>query len=473
MAALSESELPHGGRGAALAWRLASDDALARAVARGNDAAFAALYDRYHAPLLRYCRSMLLGADDAQDAAQNALTAALRSLRSPDRATPLRLRPWLYRIAHNEALGVARRRPAVVELDDEATAVAAPDLRESRAALRELVDDLQTLPGRQRSALVLRELEGLSYDEVGAALSLSVDAARAAVFEARSALWAQRDGRDSACEDIQRRLSAGDGRTARSRDLRAHLTSCQLCDAFATQIRARRRSLRALFPVPGILAAGSGSGWALFGGATVATKCAALCATAVVVGGSVAALETSHMGPHKRPLSATAGATPSLPAPTSSRSAAPRAPLVVATRAAARTRKPARVATRRRVVREHARHTAPVTQVRVAHTTPQPAAVAPPEPPPAQTTEQASAVPEPTSTQPAAVAASTATTQQRLQASLAATQERLKASLAATQEHVKSTLAGVQATTSALLTGTQQTLTALRERLQAALNPSG
>jgi len=467
VAALSESELPHAGRGAALAWRLASDDALARAVARGNDAAFAALFDRYHAPLLRYCRSMLLGADDAQDAVQNALTAALRSLRSAERTLPLRLRPWLYRIAHNEALAVARRRPCVVALDDEATEVAAPDARESRAALRELVDDLRTLPGRQRSALVLRELEGLSYDEVGAALSLSVDAARAAVFEARSALWAQRDGRASTCEDVQRRLSAGDGRTARSRPLRAHLAACGACDAFAIQIRARRRSLRALFPLPGIVAAGSGSGWALFGGATVAAKCAALCATAVVVGGSVAALESARVRPGDGPISATAGPTPSLREQHTPRPAAARPALVVPVRAAAPVPKRAQASARRRPAREHARQTTRVTHVRAVQRTSPAPSTADSSAQPAQTTEQASAAPPQTSTQPAATAASV---KERLQASLATTQERLKTSLATTQEQLKTSLAEVQAGTMALLTSTQQQLTALRERLQAALS---
>lgn len=452
MAALSESELPHAGRGAALAWRLASDDAVARAIARGNDAAFAALFDRYHAPLLRYCRSMLLGADDAQDAAQNALTAALRALRSPDRATPLRLKPWLYRIAHNEALGVIRRRPAVAALDDEAAELAAPDDRESRAALRELLDDLGTLPNRQRSALVLRELEGLSYTEVGAALEMSGDAARTAVFEARSALWAQRDGRDSSCDDVRRRLSVGDGRTARSRTLRAHLDACEPCDAFAAHIRARRRSLRALFPLP-IVAAGSGSGWAIFGGATVATKCAALCATAVVVGSSVAALEVGHHD-RKALTTATAGPTPSLASPritgtgsTARQDATP----VVRVRAATRTRAPIRRRTTQPVMRVISARKPRMT---VKATTPATSSA-----PVSPTTTQAktSAPPATTTTTPAPPTATTA-------------QTPVQTAMTSTQDRIREALTELATQTQTAMQSAKEQLDALRERLQSALS---
>ncbi|HEX6390333.1 MAG TPA: RNA polymerase sigma factor [Solirubrobacteraceae bacterium] len=456
MAALAESELPHAGRGAALAWRLASDDALARAVTRGNDAAFAALYDRYHAPLLRYCRSMLLGADDAQDAAQNALAAALRALRSPDRATPLRLKPWLYRIAHNEALAVIRRRPTHIALDDEAAAVVAPDHGASRAALRELVDDLRTLPDRQRSALVLRELEGLSYTEVGAALQMSGEAARTAVFEARSALWAQRTGRDSACDDVRLRLSEGDGRTARARDLRAHLDTCDGCDAFAEQIRARRRSLRALFPLPGLVAASSGSGWALFGGGAVATKCAALCATAVVVGGSVAALETTHRQ-RKAITSATAGPTPTLAPPRITDAGARSrqdAALVVPTRAAARTRAPARPRTVMRAT--------PVVRVTAVKTRRVNISAPVVKRAPARSSAPAAPAPSPEPTQTTPAPAPTATT--------ATVQEHIKAAVTTTQDRLREAVTDLATRTQAALSDAAANLAALRDRVKAALS---
>lgn len=468
MAALAESELPSAGRGAALAWRLASDDALVRAAARGHEAAFAVLFQRYHAPLVRYCRSILLDGHDAQDAAQNALTAALRALRS-ERTLPLRLRPWLYRIAHNEALRVARRRPPVAGLDEEAAALAAPDDREAREALRELLGDLRTLPERQRSALVLRELEGLSYPEVAGALDMTPDAARRAVFEARASLWAHREGRAAACADVRMRLSEGDGRTARSRALRAHVAGCEACAAFADEMRARRRALRALFPLPGILAVGSGGGWALagLGGASVATKCAALCATAVVVGGSVAAIETHHELHGGGIVSATAGPTPR-PAPTPAPRAATttQTALVLPVRAAATPARvrpkvaapaPRRAAARPRTVARHRPTT--VAHVPVATRAPAPAA-APvttttttvaatpaPAPPPAATTTQQASAPSPITAMQTqarqlveAMAAATTTVMTTAQQQLQRLRDAIASRIASTRQLSDSTL---------------------------------
>ncbi len=70
---------------------------------------------------------------------------------------------------------------------------------EQRTRLSQLVDDLRMLPDRQRGALVMRELSGLSYDEIGGALGVSNEAARRAVFDARTALHDAVDGRATAC----------------------------------------------------------------------------------------------------------------------------------------------------------------------------------------------------------------------------------------------------------------------------------
>jgi len=86
----------------------ASDDGLARMVAAGNEEAFAALYDRYHQRLYRYCRSMLGKDEDAQDALQSTFAGAYAALAQGRRDAPMR--PWLYRIAHNESVSVMRRR---------------------------------------------------------------------------------------------------------------------------------------------------------------------------------------------------------------------------------------------------------------------------------------------------------------------------------------------------------------------------
>ena len=194
----------------------------ARARARGDAAAFAAVYERHHQALYRYCRSILRHEEDAQDALQSTMARAFAALQ--DERRDFELRPWLFRIAHNEAISILRRRRETsTELDDvpDARATSRTGSRE-REELRLLQLDLADLPERQRAALVLRELNGLSHAEIGVVLELSPAAVKQAIFEARSALFSCREGREMACHDVRRMLSDGDGRVAaRARRARA------------------------------------------------------------------------------------------------------------------------------------------------------------------------------------------------------------------------------------------------------------
>ena len=226
------------------------DELLARQAARGSERAFAAIYERYHQQLYRYCRSILHDDADAQDALQSTFAGALQALRRDGRSAPLR--PWLYRIAHNEAISVLRRcrRNEADELDAET--LRAPSSVEQQAADRarwvRLVADLGRLPERQRGALLLRELSGLSHDEIAIALGTSAGAAKQAIFEARQALTALEEGRSMSCDEARRRISEGDRRVLRGRRVGAHLRACAGCEAFALAIPARRDELRALTP---------------------------------------------------------------------------------------------------------------------------------------------------------------------------------------------------------------------------------
>src|SRR5215212_459176 len=104
--------------------RLLSDDRLARMAGDGNDAAFAALHRRYDAILHGYTRSIARDADDSADALQNTWIAALIALRAGRRSAPVR--PWLFRIAHNSAVDVLRRRSAAVRPTDRGFLAVAP-----------------------------------------------------------------------------------------------------------------------------------------------------------------------------------------------------------------------------------------------------------------------------------------------------------------------------------------------------------
>lgn len=88
--------------------RLLSDERLARLAASGDERAFEQIFVRHENELYRYCRAMLTQHEDAQDALQATMTSALRSL--PGEKREIKLKPWLYRVAHNEAISILRRR---------------------------------------------------------------------------------------------------------------------------------------------------------------------------------------------------------------------------------------------------------------------------------------------------------------------------------------------------------------------------
>jgi RNA polymerase sigma factor (sigma-70 family) len=250
--------------------RLLSDERLARLASAGSTRAFATLYERHHQALYRYCLSIVRNREDAQDALQSALANALAALSGRERE--LAVRPWLFRIAHNEAVTVLRRRRPESQAFDETESAATLDVEgtaEQRERLTALVADIQQLPLRQRASLVMRELSGLSIDEIAGVLSISPGAAKQTLFEARSSLHAFAEGRAMECEQVRLAIS-DDGRAVRARKLRAHLRACPGCRDFHAAIGVRKSDLRALAPplpavasaatLTGLLARAAGSG---------------------------------------------------------------------------------------------------------------------------------------------------------------------------------------------------------------------
>src|SRR3954469_25247617 len=227
-------------------FRLRTEGALRSRAARGDAAAFAAVYERHHQALYRYCRSILRHDEDAQDALQSTMTRAFAALQDEQR--DFELRPWLFRIAHNEAITILRRRRETGELDEQPAPGNLEDRVAEREELRLLALDLADLPERQRAALVLRELNGLSHVEIGIVLELSTGAVKQAIFDARSTLFSFREGREMACHDIRRMLSDGDGRVLRGKGMRAHLRACSDCRRCREDLEHRPAALRALAP---------------------------------------------------------------------------------------------------------------------------------------------------------------------------------------------------------------------------------
>ena len=236
--------------------RVLSDERLARRAVRGDERAFTAIFDRYHQRLYRYCLAIVGDVQDAQDALQNTMIKVLRALPGEERR--IELKPWLYRIAHNESIDLLRRRRETRQLDAELVAPGSGLAEEAatRERLRRLLSDLDELPERQRDVLVMRELAGLEFSDIGATLGTSPAVARQTLYEARLSLRQMDEGREMNCAEVMKALSDGDGRVGRRRDLRAHLRSCAGCRRFGEEIETRQRDFATFSPLPAIAAAG-------------------------------------------------------------------------------------------------------------------------------------------------------------------------------------------------------------------------
>jgi RNA polymerase sigma-70 factor (ECF subfamily) len=173
----------------------AGDEVGAAAVRRalsGDAAAFEEIVRRHERRVYGLARRLLGRPEDAEDAAQEAFLRLFRSLGRLDPARPIG--PYLYRVTLNVCRDLGRRRrrrlavpleemtaseePAGAGADPAASAGLAEERRIAAAALR-------TLPERQRAALVLRDLQGLSTREVAAVLGTTEVTVRTQICRAR------------------------------------------------------------------------------------------------------------------------------------------------------------------------------------------------------------------------------------------------------------------------------------------------
>jgi RNA polymerase sigma factor (sigma-70 family) len=225
------------------------DERLATLVRSGDEAAFEALYERHHASLLAFCRHMLGNREDGEDALQQTFVRAHRALDAGP--TPDAVRPWLFAIARNRCRTMlAARREGAVAIDDLERGFdgLAEDVRR-RAELRELVADLGRLPDDQREALVLFELGDLSHTEIAATIGCPPGKVKALVFQARTALIAERDARGTPCEEIRDQLEVARGGVLRRGSLRRHLRQCDPCRAYRVAVTRQRAKLACVLPV--------------------------------------------------------------------------------------------------------------------------------------------------------------------------------------------------------------------------------
>jgi RNA polymerase sigma factor (sigma-70 family) len=243
-------------RGPSPLLRLQSDERLVVLVRRGNPAAFEALVARYQARLLAFCRHMLASREDAEDVLQEVFAAAYNAMRADER--PINVRPWLYRIARNRSLNHLRRtQPIGVDSMDVHVAHGGKTTAErvhEREDFRQLIGDVQELPETQRTALLLREIDALSYEQIGEAMETTVPSVKSLLVRARVSLAEAAEARLLSCDDVREELGeVAEGLRRTSPPVRRHLRTCERCAAFRKQLRTTNRALAAIFPVAPLL----------------------------------------------------------------------------------------------------------------------------------------------------------------------------------------------------------------------------
>src|ERR1700687_1736936 len=168
VSALTHPRSAPGLRGPSALLRLQSDERLIALTRRGQHAACEVLCTRYKRSRLSFCRQMRASREDAEDVLQEVFAAAFNAVLADER--DINVRPWLYRIARNRSLNHLRRATAVgvdsMDIHFAEFGVSTAEKVFQREEFRLLVGNISGLPETQRTALVLREMDALSYEQI-------------------------------------------------------------------------------------------------------------------------------------------------------------------------------------------------------------------------------------------------------------------------------------------------------------------
>ncbi|HEX4837430.1 MAG TPA: RNA polymerase sigma factor [Solirubrobacteraceae bacterium] len=305
--------------------RLQSDERLIALIRRGQHAAFETLFSRYQSRLLAFCRHMLGSREDAEDVLQEVFAAAFNAILADERE--INVRPWLYRIARNRSLNHLRRASAIgvdsmdVHFADNGLSTAEKVMR--RESFRQLIGDVRQLPETQRTALLLREIDALSYEQISDAMETTVPAVKSLLVRARISLAEAAEARRLTCEQARMELGeVAEGLLKTTPAVRRHVRDCERCRAFRKQLKDNNVALAAMLPVGPLLllkklaltklgstagaggahvagaggagaAAGAGAAGSVSAGGGLLTAGASALATKAVAGLAVAAVVTA------------------------------------------------------------------------------------------------------------------------------------------------------------------------------------
>jgi RNA polymerase sigma factor (sigma-70 family) len=315
---LEASALTHASQRGLLARRspllkLQGDERLISIARNGNPGAFETIVDRYQGRLLGFCRQMLGSTEDAEDVLQEVFVNSYRAMLADDRE--INLRPWLYRIARNRCLNHLRKPTAdAQESMDMVPMVEAASTAEkvhNREEFRQLLADVGKLPETQRSALILREMDAMSYEEIAQAMETSVPSVKSLLVRARISLAEASQARQLTCGEVRIELAeATEGLRKVSGPVRRHVRDCEECADFRSQIRSNDKVLAALFPAGPLLAlkglilsklgfaggGGAGGGTGAAAGAGAGATATSAGAVGAAIGGGSAAGGLSAVG---------------------------------------------------------------------------------------------------------------------------------------------------------------------------------
>jgi len=256
-----------------------TDTQLVAAVRAGDDRAFERLYERYHRRIAAYIYGMVNDYARAEDIAQDVFMSALRRMRETDR--PIAFKPWIYEIAKNACIDQFRRSRRAEEVSYDAeeglaagdygrlvTTGPTPDAAvDQKMSLDHLCGAFGGLSETHHEILVMRELEGLSYREIGERLGMSRPSVESTLFRARRRLTEEYSELISGerCRRIQTIIGNAATGTLGTRDQRRmarHVSYCQPCrrqarlaglDASVLVHTPVRAKIAAFLPLPAFL----------------------------------------------------------------------------------------------------------------------------------------------------------------------------------------------------------------------------
>jgi RNA polymerase sigma factor (sigma-70 family) len=199
---------------------------------------------------------MLGSREDAEDVLQEVFAAAFNAMLADDR--PINVRPWLYRIARNRSLNHLRRQQAIgvdsmdVHLSEGGLTTA--DKVHKREEFRALIGDVQELPETQKTALLLREIDALSYEQIAETMETTVPSVKSLLVRARVALAEMAEARKLTCEEVREELGeVAEGLKRTTPPVRRHLRTCDRCTTFRKSLRDTNKALASVMPVAPLL----------------------------------------------------------------------------------------------------------------------------------------------------------------------------------------------------------------------------